>query len=98
MPSLFWIVLISLLAADLLWWWRADRRARRLRHALGWRLLLGLFTGGQIAARLKEYKPPPRNYPRGYYKLFAEHTRQAHEGCDFDFLEGAEGIPEPEIH
>jgi hypothetical protein len=30
--------------------------------------------------------------------MFAEHTRQANEGCDFDFLEGAEGIPEPEIH
>jgi hypothetical protein len=26
------------------------------------------------------------------------HVRQAHEGCDFDFLEGAGGIPEPEIH
>jgi hypothetical protein len=23
---------------------------------------------------------------------------QAHEGCDFDFLEGAGEIPEPEIH
>jgi hypothetical protein len=25
-------------------------------------------------------------------------VRQAHEGADFDFLEGSEGIPEPEIH
>jgi dihydroxy-acid dehydratase len=52
----------------------------------------------EIAQRIKLYTPPPRNYPRGYYKLFAQHTRQANEGCDFDFLEGAEGIPEPEIH
>jgi dihydroxy-acid dehydratase len=52
----------------------------------------------QIAERVKAHKPPPRDYPRGYYKMFAEHTRQANEGCDFDFLEGAEGIPEPEIH
>ncbi len=52
----------------------------------------------EITERIKEYKPPPRDYPRGYYKMFAEHTRQANEGCDFDFLEGAEGIPEPEIH
>ena len=52
----------------------------------------------EIAERIKAYKPPPRDYPRGYYKMFAEHTRQANEGCDFDFLEGAEGIPEPEIH
>ena len=43
------IILAALLAADLLWWWRADRQARRLRHALGWRLLIGLFVGGQIA-------------------------------------------------
>jgi dihydroxy-acid dehydratase len=52
----------------------------------------------QIGARIKGYKPPPRDYPRGYYRLFAQHVRQANEGCDFDFLEGAEGIPEPEIH
>jgi hypothetical protein len=49
MPSPVLIVLASILAADLLWWRRADRRARRWRHALGWRLLLGLFMGGQIA-------------------------------------------------
>jgi predicted MPP superfamily phosphohydrolase len=49
MPSPVSIVLVSILAADLLWWRRADRRARRLRHALGWRLLIGLFMGGQIA-------------------------------------------------
>src|SRR5215470_13036376 len=43
------IVLFCLLIADLLFWQRADRRARRLRYALGWRLLLGLFLGGQVA-------------------------------------------------
>jgi dihydroxy-acid dehydratase len=52
----------------------------------------------EIAHRLKSYRPPPRDYPRGYYRMFAKHVRQANEGCDFDFLEGAEGIPEPEIH
>ncbi len=56
------------------------------------------LSDAEIAERIKGYKPPPRDYPRGYYKMFAEHTRQANEGCDFDFLEGAEGIPEPEIH
>ena len=25
--------------------------------------------------------------------MFAEHTRQANEGCDFDFLEGAKAFP-----
>jgi len=57
-----------------------------------------VLTDAEIAERINGYKPPPRNYPRGYYKMFAEHTRQANEGCDFDFLEGAECIPEPEIH
>jgi dihydroxy-acid dehydratase len=40
----------------------------------------------EIAARLQTWSPPPRNYPRGYNRLFAQHVRQAHEGCDFDFL------------
>jgi dihydroxy-acid dehydratase len=56
------------------------------------------LSDAEIAERIKAYKAPSRNYPRGYYRLFAQHTRQANEGCDFDFLEGAEGIPEPEIH
>jgi predicted MPP superfamily phosphohydrolase len=49
MPSIVSIVLVSILVADVLWWWRADRLARRSRHVLGWRLLIGLFMGGQIA-------------------------------------------------
>jgi dihydroxy-acid dehydratase len=52
----------------------------------------------QIRQRLATWSPPPRDFPRGYNWLFARHVRQAHEGCDFDFLEGAGGIPEPEIH
>ncbi len=52
----------------------------------------------EIAARVASFVPPDRAYPRGYNRLFAQHVRQAHEGCDFDFLEGAGGIPEPEIH
>jgi dihydroxy-acid dehydratase len=52
----------------------------------------------EISDRLKNYKPPSRDYPRGYAHLFAQHVRQANHGCDFDFLEGAGGIPEPEIH
>ena len=52
MPSPVSIVLFSIRASDVLWWWRADRRARRLRHALGWRLFIGLFLGGQMAVVL----------------------------------------------
>jgi predicted MPP superfamily phosphohydrolase len=46
------IILIAILVADVLWWLRADRRVSRLRHALGWRLLIGLFMGGQIGLLL----------------------------------------------
>jgi dihydroxy-acid dehydratase len=56
------------------------------------------LTDEQIAARLAEWRPPSRDYPRGYNQMFARHIGQAHEGCDFDFLTGAGGIPEPEIH
>ena len=52
----------------------------------------------EIAERLKSWSPPDRDYPRGYNRLFGQHIRQAHEGCDFDFLEGTERLPEPEIH
>jgi predicted MPP superfamily phosphohydrolase len=49
MPSVVSIILVSILVGDVLWWWLADRRARRLPHALGWRLLVGVFLGGQLA-------------------------------------------------
>ena len=56
------------------------------------------LSDAEIAERLRSWSPPPRDYPRGYNRLFAQHVGQAHEGCDFDFLEGKQGIPEPEIH
>ena len=37
-------------------------------------------------------------YARGYTKLYTEHVTQADRGCDFDFLEGDQPTPEPEIH
>ncbi len=70
MPSVFLIILVSIVVADLLWWLRADRWARRSRHALGWRLFIGLFMGGQIAVLLwilggrgpagPSFGPPPQ--------------------------------------
>ena len=56
------------------------------------------LTDAEIAERLKRWVAPERTTPRGYNRLFAQHVGQAHEGCDFDFLEGAGGVPEPEIH
>ena len=55
------------------------------------------LSEAEISERLALWKPPDR-YPRGYYRMFVDSIRQAHEGCDFDYLEGRGGIPEPEIH
>lgn len=46
------IIVVSILAADILWWRSADRWARGLRHALSWRPLIGLFMGGQVVLLL----------------------------------------------
>jgi dihydroxy-acid dehydratase len=44
-------------------------------------------------------KPKPR-YERGYGWMFSQHIKQAHDGCDFDFLETEFGAPvdEPDIY
>jgi len=39
-----------------------------------------------LERRLVAWKRPLPTHRRGYPKLFAEHTLQAHEGCDLDFL------------
>ena len=52
----------------------------------------------ELAQRRAAWRPKAGLYPRGYGKLFLQHIKQAHEGCDFDFLEGTAPIPEPEIH
>ena len=49
MPSLVSIILGAILAADVLWWRRADLCARGWRHAIAWRLLIALFVSGQMA-------------------------------------------------
>ncbi len=55
-------------------------------------------TDDELARRAAAWRPPPAIYPRGYGALYSNHIRQAHEGCDFDFLEGTAPIAEPEIH
>jgi dihydroxy-acid dehydratase len=52
----------------------------------------------ELARRRTEWAPPEPHYGRGYGALFASHVTQAHEGCDFDFLERGAPTPEPEIH
>lgn len=52
----------------------------------------------EIERRLTEWRPPERDYSRGYLKMHAEHIQQAPEGCDFTFLQSPHKLPEPEIH
>ncbi|MGQ0653233.1 MAG: L-arabinonate dehydratase [Betaproteobacteria bacterium] len=52
----------------------------------------------EMGKRRAAWKAPPRKYERGYGAIFAQHVKQADEGCDFDFLEGTAPVPEPEIH
>jgi dihydroxy-acid dehydratase len=52
----------------------------------------------ELNARRAAWKAPPPRYPRGYGAMYSAHIGQADEGCDFDFLAGRGGIPEPEIH
>jgi len=62
------------------------------------RLLQLEVPADEIARRLAEWTPPDRTFPRGYNRMYAAHITQADKGCDFDFLEGTEPTPEPEIH
>ncbi len=50
----------------------------------------------ELAARRAAWTPPPARYERGYGWMFGRHILQAHEGCDFDFLETQFGAPVPE--
>jgi dihydroxy-acid dehydratase len=43
----------------------------------------------EIQRRLAAWRPRERHYDRGYGRLFIDHILQAHQGCDFDFLQGA---------
>ena len=56
-----------------------------------------LVDDEELARRRAAWTPPPRPVQRGYTRLYIEHVTQAHEGCDFDFLEGDAPTPEPPI-
>ncbi|MEC9368056.1 MAG: dihydroxy-acid dehydratase, partial [Pseudomonadota bacterium] len=53
----------------------------------------------ELEKRRKAWKQPADRYARGYGWMYARHVKQAHEGCDFDFLESAFGpaAGEPDI-
>lgn len=50
----------------------------------------------EIALRRAAWTPPEDPYQRGFGKMYTAHVSQAHDGCDFDFLETAAGAPVPE--
>jgi dihydroxy-acid dehydratase len=52
----------------------------------------------ELAARRAAWVPPSRRYERGFTRLYQDHVTQAHEGCDFDFLQGTAATPEPDIY
>ena len=52
----------------------------------------------EMARRHAAWRQPAPRYPRGYGALYSDHTGQADEGCDFDFLAPLGPVPEPEIH
>jgi dihydroxy-acid dehydratase len=50
----------------------------------------------ELARRKAAWTPPPARFERGYGYMYTKHIRQAHEGCDFDFLQTDFGAPVPE--
>lgn len=52
----------------------------------------------ELARRRAAWTAPKPRFSRGYGAMFSAHIAQANQGCDFDFLRGKGGAPEPEIH
>jgi dihydroxy-acid dehydratase len=53
-----------------------------------------LISEEEFATRRAAFSPSPLPYDRGYVNLFLDKVNQAHEGVDFDFLQGSSG---PEV-
>ena len=54
-------------------------------------------TLAELDRRRAAWVAPEPRYARGWGYLFQRHVSQAHEGCDFDFLQGNSPTPEPVI-
>ena len=57
-----------------------------------------LITDDERTKRKAAWVKPEPKFARGYMSLYADRVTQAHQGCDFDFLDGKKPTPEPEIH
>lgn len=52
----------------------------------------------ELATRRTEWVVPSSPYRRSFTALYQKHVSQAPDGCDFDFLEGTDAVPEPPIY
>lgn len=52
----------------------------------------------ELQRRRAAHTPSHRQYGRSFAALYQQHVTQANEGCDFDFLQAGEAVPEPPIH
>ena len=57
-----------------------------------------LVNEEELSRRRASWTAPKQPYARGFTKLYQQHVTQAHEGCDFDFLQGTAATPEPVIY
>lgn len=73
------------------------RTGDRIRLDVAARRLELLVDEVELARRRAAWQPRPTP-ARGWERLYLAHVRQAHEGCDFDFLEGTDPMVEPAIH
>jgi dihydroxyacid dehydratase/phosphogluconate dehydratase len=70
-------------------WIELDVAARRLHLDV---------PDDELARRRAAWRAPALAPERGYARLYRQHVTQAHQGCDFDFLQGTAPTPEPDIH
>jgi dihydroxy-acid dehydratase len=60
---------------------------------------LDLLVDDAVLQQRRDLLPQQQQrYARGWTRIFAEHVRQANQGCDLDVLEGIDSTPEPEIN
>ncbi|MCW5719819.1 MAG: dihydroxy-acid dehydratase [Devosia sp.] len=52
----------------------------------------------ELARRRAAWAPAKPLYERSYAALYQRHVSQADKGCDFDFLEGTDKLPDPVIY
>jgi dihydroxy-acid dehydratase len=55
-------------------------------------------SDADLTQRRAAWVAPVQPFMRGYTQLYQQHVTQAHQGCDFDFLQGTAPTPEPSIY